>query len=79
MVYVMLNPRRQRSVDMKIPKLRDPKIEARLRLYSLPKVIRIEELRELRVDIHHMHIALLRVSDNRFVVVACLVRLDVDA
>jgi hypothetical protein len=56
---------------------RKPRI-ASLGLYRLPEVIRIKELRELRIDIHHMHISLLCVSNDGFVVVTCLVRLDVD-
>lgn len=48
-------------------------------LHCLPKVIRIEESREFRVDIDHMHIAFLVVPYHRFVVVARAVCLGIDS
>jgi hypothetical protein len=54
------------------------KLASRLGLYRLPKVIRIEEFRELRIDVYDMNISLLGVSDDGFVVVSCLVRLDIN-
>lgn len=53
-------------------------LASRLGLYRLPEVIRIEEFGELRVDVHNVHISLLGISNDGFVVVSCLVRLDVD-
>lgn len=61
-----------------IPTLSNPTPSSRLCPYRLPQIIRVEEFRKLGIDIHHMHIPLLRVPNDRFVVVACLVRLDVD-
>jgi hypothetical protein len=53
-------------------------LRLRLSLHRLPEVIRIKEFRKLRIDIHNMHISLLRVPDDRLVVVSCFVRLNVD-
>lgn len=49
-----------------------------LSLHILPKVIRIKEPRELGIDINHMDVALATVPDDGLVVVARLVRLDID-
>jgi hypothetical protein len=47
-----------------------------LSLHRLPEIIRIEVFRELRVNVHHVHVALFRVADRRLVVVACLILLQ---
>ena len=46
--------------------------------HCLPKIIRVEEPREFRIDIHDMDITFLVVPDHGSVVVTCAVRIDVD-
>lgn len=48
-------------------------------LQGLPEVVCIEEPGKLRVNVHHMHISLLMISDNRLVVVPGIVAFDVNA
>lgn len=47
-------------------------------LRCLPEIIGIEKFREFRVDVDHMDIAFVVISDHSFVVVAPTIRFNID-
>lgn len=51
-------------------------MSAMLSLHRLPKIIRIEVFRKLRVDVHYMDIPLFGVANGRLIVVSCLILLQ---
>ena len=57
----------------------EPQSHSSSSMHRLPEVIRIEEPRELRINVHDMHIPLLIVSYDRFVVVAGPISLHINA
>jgi len=50
-----------------------------LSLHRLPEVVCVKVLRELRVNIDDMYVALFSIADGGLVVVTCLVLLESDA
>ena len=56
----------------------NPTLESKSGLYGLPEVVRVEEFRKLGIDVDHVHISFFGVPNDRFAVVASVVRLNVN-
>jgi hypothetical protein len=60
------------------PNNSNPTDQAVLTLQRRPKVIRVKEAREFRIQVDNMHIALATVANNSLGEIARLIRLDIN-